>query len=544
MTHRLVPTLLLLVTALNAQGQEKLANSRIVSVGLFKNGLAVVTREVEISKPGTYLVEDLPQPVHGTFWIESTAEVEARMTLRETERPIAATAPENMQQDWAGKEVLIRFRADIPLVSGKVMKLAPRNTEKTRDRTYRPANYYHPGYITSTNPRPQQSYLILETDDGRVYLDISLIAYARIKNAKDTVLEKRPVLLLTVGEKKQPLERITLKYLTKGMAWAPSYRVDITDAEELTIEQKAVIKNELADMEDAELWLISGFPSVKFGHVTSPLSLQTTWTQFFNQLNTEPRRSGSCANVLMQQAIASNASVTSSSIDLSAIPANEGPDVHYQSIGKQTLAEGDSLMLSVASAKAEYERLVEWIVPDTRSANGQHIGEWERRQNPEEYQDAAWDAIRFKNPLSFPMTTASAMIEGGDRFHGQCISYWVNMGEQTTLHITKALSIRTRNTEHEEQEKREVVYVAGEDYQKTVVKGELTLSNHRNEKVKIVIRRRFSGELIKADDDPKCALREEGVWSVNKRNELTWELVLKAGEKKTLAYRYSILVDR
>jgi hypothetical protein len=142
------------------------------------------------------------------------------------------------------------------------------------------------------------------------------------------------------------------------------------------------------------------------------------------------------------------------------------------------------------------------------------------------------------------MTTAPAMITAEDRFNGQCMSYWANAGEQTILHVTKALSVRTRAFEQEEPGERRIVYIAGNDYQKTTVKGELIASNHRKEEISLVIRRRFSGELVNADDSPKCTLREEGAYSVNKRNELVWSLTLKPGDEKKLTYRYTVLVDR
>ena len=65
---------------------------------------------------------------------------------------------------------------------------------------------------------------------------------------------------------------------------------------------------------------------------------------------------------------------------------------------------------------------------------------------------------------------------------------------------------------------------------------------HRNEAINLVIRRRFSGELLRADGEPKSTLREEGVYSVNKRNELLWTLTLKPGEERKLTYRYTVLV--
>ena len=56
MRHPWLCCLTLLAVASYAPAQEAVAKSKIVSVGLFKNGLAVVKREVQIDKAGTYLV--------------------------------------------------------------------------------------------------------------------------------------------------------------------------------------------------------------------------------------------------------------------------------------------------------------------------------------------------------------------------------------------------------------------------------------------------------------------------------------------------------
>jgi hypothetical protein len=69
MTRLLVVVVLVVVPALNALGEEEPADSQISSVAMFKNGLVVVKRTVEVPGPGTYLVSDVPVPVHGTFWI-------------------------------------------------------------------------------------------------------------------------------------------------------------------------------------------------------------------------------------------------------------------------------------------------------------------------------------------------------------------------------------------------------------------------------------------------------------------------------------------
>ena len=102
----------------------------------------------------------------------------------------------------------------------------------------------------------------------------------------DKPKRRQPVLLLTVGKTDKETGPIFVSYLARGMAWAPSYRVDISDPKTLTLEQSAVIKNELADLDDAAVFLISGFPSTQFAHVTSPLSTRTSWAAFFQEHHT------------------------------------------------------------------------------------------------------------------------------------------------------------------------------------------------------------------------------------------------------------------
>jgi hypothetical protein len=156
--------------------------------------------------------------------------------------------------------------------------------------------------------------------------------------------------------------------------------------------------------------------------------------------------------------------------------------------------------------------------------------------------DAPWDAVRFRNPFKFPMTTAPATVFSGDHFVGQRASNWVNSGEETCLQITKALSIRTRSSEHEEEGNRQEVWIGGRRYGKVSVTGEVKMTNFRKDDTKIIVRRQFSGELQQAEGNPQKTLREEGVYSVNPRNELNWTLTLKPGEEKTLTYKYTVLV--
>lgn len=555
MSFKLLPILITLfltfnktqVHAVQANADPLPARSRITSVGLFKNGLAVVRREVTLPADGLYEIADVPEPVHGTFWIESDTVIETRVTRREYEVPMRMTTSPNLQNDLAGRTVTVQFRDPTrPAMSGRVVDLSADADGAGWNRSYGPApsewnrwgNSLQPSVSASTHV--DLRFLVLDSGQGSDYIDTSVIASVHVDHPTKSVRERRPVLLITArGIGAQPATAV-ISYLTKGAAWAPSYRIDMTDPTTLKIAQQAIIKNELEDLDDVQIDLISGFPSIEFADVLSPLSLETTLHDFFSQLSRVDQRSQlSQSGAISQQMITSNSLSSSADwTDSSIIPSGEGVDVHYQSIGRRTMREGDSLMLAVASNQATYERVVEWTVPDTRDAYGRPIADSYRGPSIQN----TWDAVRFRNPFSFPMTTAPALIVAEDRFNGQRTSQWVNPGEQTTLQITPALSVRTHATENEEPGEREVTEIGGQRFRRTLASGHLLVSNRRSESITIIIRRQFSGELVRADGHPDQSLREEGVYSINPRHELTWTLTLEPGEEQTLEYSYLALV--
>ena len=503
------------------RADETPATSKIVSVDLFKNGLAIVRREAMLGKPGTYVLDDVPDAIHGTYWVDSSAPVETVVKTREVDVPLADVVPGILQDDFAGKKVTIHFRGEkLPPVVGTVAKF---KLHKSEDAV-----------------ALRSRYLIVETAKGRTYVESSEIATVEAESGDGKVKRRRSQLSLTLGNTDKPETKVVIRYLTRGLAWAPSYKIDISDPKTLTLEQHAVVKNELADLTDAELRLISGFPSVQFGHVRSLMSNHTSMTVFFNELSSRVERysEGASNSVIMNQSMGNFRSPVATP-NLGAIPTGEGVDLHYESIGKRTLADGDALSLMVAKGSAKYERIVEWLVPDTRDTYGRAV----EGQSANE-EDSPWDALRFQNPLSFPMTTGPAMVVADGKFNGQRTSYWTNAGEETVLRVEKALSVRTRSLENEDPKEgnRDLIWIGGRQYRRSTVDGEIAVNNHRKETIQLLVRRRFSGELVSAEGDPKSSLREEGVHSVNKRNELLWTIPLKAGEERKLKYRYSVLV--
>jgi hypothetical protein len=514
-----------------ASAQEATAKSKIVSVGLFKNGLAVVKREVFIDKPGTYRLDASPEPVHGSFWIEANGKVEAAVKMRDVEAPLHAEGGMRLQSDLAGKTVTLTFRHEkMGIVTGTVVKLA------------KPARPEGMAAALDLDRPAYDNFLILKTEKGRLYIHPGDIMMVQTDDADDKVMQRKPVLVLTVdkAEKKQK-HAVYVSYLTNGLAWAPSYRVDISNPKSLAIEMAAVIRNEMADLDDAEIKLISGFPSVEFANVTSPLSARTTWARFFQEVSS--RASGGQVAILSQQVELSNAVFTNLDsrirprIDLNATPAGEGVDLHFESIGKRSLLRDEALSLTVGKAKADYERVVEWTVGTSQVARRYAGGR-------ELHKDEMWDVLVFKNPFKFPMTTAPAMVVEDGRFNGQRTSYWTNVGEESTLKITRSLSIRAVSREQADSKANERVVVDDKTYTKIHLKGELVMSNHRKQPIKMYVRQSIRGIIHEIDGEPKTVTREESLEDVNRVHEVTWTVTLNPGEERKLTYKNSVLVYR
>ncbi len=529
-----------------ADEPEKEVESKVVSVALFKNGLAVVKRQVPLQGVGVYRIADVPEAVHGTFLVESNGPIEARVETRQVASQAQPPLGLNLQDELTGLKVTIHGRTSKTPMMGTVMG-SPRANPDSAVQKPLTASLSVPAY-----PTPSR-FLLLKTEKGISYVDLSEIASLEAEGQpqpREPLMEIKPVLLLDARTKTMG-NTAEISYLAHGLSWAPSYKVELIDAKRLSIEQDAIIRNELADLSDTEVSVISGYPSVQFGEVVSPLAPTQTWARFFQQLG---NKSGAAAfnNSFITQNSAYNMRGSNGGGAEPTLAPNVGDtiDLHYHSVGKRSLKKGDAMSFSTGIAQVGYERIVEWTIPDNRDEWGAPNNN--RRVDPMTgavLQDDVWDALTFKNTLPFPMTSAPAMVISAGKFSGQGQVLWTNKNEEATLRVNKALSIRARHVEYENQvaepaqSERDIIYLGGRRFRKVTVNGELRLCNNRPSMTKMIIKRQFSGDYVKGDDTPKIDLREEGVWTVNKRNELTWTLSMKPAEERTVKFQYTVLIN-
>ena len=473
---------------------------KIASLGVFKNGIAVVEERFEVPGPGRYATSTPPSPLHGTFFIESDGVVETTSTVDDVEIPISEASEIDWTQDFSGRKV----RVVLPGESApRELRIVPTGRSVDGESTSDGASAYaasrrNDAFSSAFSPqgvgvaRSNVGGVLFATDDGETIwvndaAEIKVVSTAP-GEGPTTVWRKRPQLIFDVkasdeGGKKATSTTIRLFYLTRGAAWAPQYRVRTLDGETLEIEQNAILANEWRSFEGTPVALFSGFPQIATRDALSPMSPSVDLNGFFTSLTSGANGAaglyarGGGASMLTQQALTLNAVAPTGSGTGGGLGAasgdeasfGEGVDVFAQAVGRKTLAKNDRTLFSVARKTAPYRRVVCWDIADIWDENG-------RRRDPSAFLSDGgtsvygrttsgenlvangsrfsepWDALQFANPFDFPTTTGPATVVDGTRFLGQNPIYWTNPGETTLLPITKALSVRVRSVENERSE--------------------------------------------------------------------------------------------
>ena len=87
-----------------------------------------------------------------------------------------------------------------------------------------------------------------------------------------------------------------------GLAWTPSYVLDLGENDRSRLRGKAVVVNDLEDLKETQVRLVIGFPNIEFAGVDSALMPSVTLESLAAMLGGSTGRSRrSPAPVMMQQ---------------------------------------------------------------------------------------------------------------------------------------------------------------------------------------------------------------------------------------------------
>jgi len=478
-----------------------------VSVSVFKNGYALMTQRVECEAGRQWRLVNLALPVHGTFWVETDTEFELRAGMEKVPQPPRKFDISGLISALAGKEVTIYLK------------------EKAIVR----------GRIVSTDKVGQ--FVGVETEKGIQFIRVDQIVRVAggMKAGDLRVVQEKPVLRIRL--KGQGRHTVLIHYLTHGIIWAPAYRL-IRKGSKAELQMQAVLRNELMDLHDVEVRLVSGFPNIKFLGVGSPLWPEGTITTFLQHLAWRPSR-WRHPSVITQQAVLSNIVSPDRTLLPAGVPYHEGPDIHVRRVGQITLLKNRSVYLSLGKAEVGCRNLLLWEYPPSPGER-YRLREDGRRV----YLQTAWDAISFVNPFDFPLTTAPAVVVTPDgRLLGQTTCYWTDPKTECLLRVNRSLSVKVERDEQEDPAYgRRSEMINWREYVRVQKIVTLTITNSRKKEVEVVLRYTQDGTLV--ETDPKPAKKENlpTESSLNGRFRLTWRIRVEPGARKSIKFKYQILL--
>lgn len=530
-----------------ASSLQAVTQSKVQQVALFKNGLGFFISQLECPDEKVFAVEQTPAPSLGTFWVSYPQNAKLETIVAKdvfSEKPTQAISIPELLQANIGQEVLLFLdsKDDSP-VKGVISYFAE-NREP-------PQNIAYPHY-EAYNPFPPvqpAALIIVQTETGEMALNPAQVRQVKFTGSdikRDFGKKEKAVQLEFTMAQNSPGEQLTLSYLAKGITWTPSYIIDITDPDQASISAKAMIVNEICDLNNVTLQLVTGYPNLKFADIISPIAKKETLQQFIQALGNEKEsimRGALAGNMMQNTAMYEMKSEVAKSVDYGTIQQGAtAEDLFLYPRENINIAKGQVAYLPLFTESVDYKHIYEWKIPDYVNADERYY--YDNRQQKTEPVETVWHCLRLENSTKIPWTTASAEITKDGFIIGQDILNYTPSTTKTTLKITQAANIKAEQLELETARKLDASQLYGNHYDLVTITGKLSIANHQEKTVTVEITKTISGDVQSSEPNAAIESLARGLNRMNPVRNLTWTIELAPGESKQLDYVYDVYVRR
>ncbi len=517
-------------------------------IAMFKNGIGLVVTQVTLPEPkGTYRIHPLPDVAMGSFWLnwpKSLQLSEIKATQAKRDEKIAAATVKELLEANIGNIVDLWIRDE--WVRAKIIDIPKRHDDPVIQP--KPENV-----IPLPLPPARGEMALIEDSVGVRAVPVNWIESIRLTCEEPRFQIVRPqvenVLQFTAAptrEKSNKPNSVSLTYLANGIAWTPSYVVDISEKKDAQITAKAVIVNDLMPLENTDLELIAGFPHIQYGGTNSTFSL-TPLQQALDQLRGSGSRRARALDI--SNTITSNRAMFSQSAEYApGAPSPSGPsapvmgegaeDLYFYPVDNVTLKKGERGYYPLFNGKIPYQHVYTWDIPNTIDENANYRRQQEQSRSPQ----VVWHSLKLTNRTGNPWTTAPAVTMKDGRILGQDTIRFTPDGASADLKITQAISIHAEQNEYETKRQRSASEFYGSRFDLVTVEGELAITNFKDEKVNVEISKELLGEVIQTSGDPEIVKLAGGLRRVNPQSKLVWNIDVDPGKDNAVKLVYTFKV--
>jgi len=528
------------------------AKAKLQQVALFKNGLGFFISEVTCpKKKDSFSFTPAAAASHGTFWISYPPKVKLQaITAKEieSEEHIEAITISELLRANVGRVAKLWWHGKEEIIEGTIKYFAE-DRERPKPDPYAPgrADYTGRDYIP---PSSQAHLIVIETSTGEVCINAQNVQRIEFLDgkAKKTFPRKSKSMQLDIKMAKPAGgKKLAVSYLAKGITWAPSYIVDITEPSKAQMSAKATVINEACDLDGVTVQLVTGFPNLQFADIVSPLAMKEILAQFLQSLTrgqSERGRASVMSNVMSQSIAYSGRAGNEMMPAYGAAEAGKvAEDLFLYPVEKVHLAKGQVGYLPLFTESVPYKHIYQWNIPDYVTEEEQYSYR-QRTEQERQPQEEVWHCLRMENTTKVPWTTAPAEIVKQGIILGQDTLNYTPTNGETTVKITQAISVKAEQLELETDRKRDAARLYGYHYDLITIEGKLLVTNFQEKAITLEISKILSGEVKSSQPKAEIETLARGLRRMNALRKLTWTIELEPGRQKKLGYIYEVYVRR
>lgn len=482
---------------------------RVTSVTVFKNGLGFFLRQGKVSlREGWCVSEAVPPASFGTLAVYSHAKDETVDIVGTGPGEVVAFDGVDAPQDAAPKRARLE--------SCKFLKVQLTYRQQGSDRTAA-------GQLVSVGPE----YVVLEADSSSFAVPLDGIKKLQVLEAP---------LRVHVGSDggKVPAETtLGMAYLRKGVTWIPEYTLTLRDEDTAELTLRGTLVNEAEDIVHCDVNFVVGVPHflhtdflapVAVGQVIRTIGAAVTPREVTSQIM---NRAVVASDVRADQFGVVDRPVPAGGRDLKEATGNlpqwEGAGASDFTLYTQkdlTLRQGEKAIVTLFVKQIKYGHVYRWSPP----SDIEHF-------------------LVLHNDTDTPWTTGPCLATSAGNALSEDLLKYVPKGGKGELPVTTAINIAHDQKETEVDRKLKAHQPSSDFFLDLVtLDGELILRNYGKTPAEIVVDLRLQGKPLTASDDAKIVLDTANLKLLERTGTVSWRITVKAGESKTLTYKYERFV--
>lgn len=476
---------------------------------VFKDGHVFLVHEgnATTDPSGSVILEDLPNPILGTFWAhcaEPDTAIEAVISSRDTidlSRPVSGLL--ELFRANLGRRVLIREREGAEAYEAIIVQVLARDNTRHGDPPL-------------TDNAYNESIVLLKTALGvraiRLFQIMNLI-FCDEPNQVVHSTQTKDSLRIRLGWKgrsRPKTANVGISYVQRGIRWIPNYKLQIDGSGKAKMELQAALINELVDLDGVTVHLVVGVPRFLFEDQPDPVSFQQTVARLASLVSPDSRTAYSFSNAIMTQVVAPPVERVQRGLQAPTIYL--GPDVNDAAsqedlfvftVKNVRMRKGQRLVLPLARFELHYTEVYRLDIPFLPPLEMRH--RYSAQQQLELarslHNPKVMHRLRLANSSTCPFTTAPILILKDGRVLAQSMIRYTPVGASCDVDLAPAIGIQVQVNDYQSEVRPNAIKMNGRDFARADMTGSIRLTNLGKAAVKIDVCRAILGNPDRADSD-------------------------------------------